>query len=150
MLSAANDPHRNDARQGTLRALVIRVGGAWLALRTEQAREVFAVRGLTLLPQGRGVLLGLTAERGQVLPLINLAGLLGLSAPDPVLALVAEVAGERFAFPVDVVAGFELLSSVQAPEAGAITSVAGRPDGSPVQLIDGDAAFAALLARTAA
>ncbi|MBB5234778.1 chemotaxis protein CheW [Deinococcus budaensis] len=104
------------------RALVFRIGTQRLALPEGGKREVLE-RGPALpLPHGAGLLLGLTALQGRAVPLLDLAGLLGLPAPGGTLTLLVDLAADRaadradeaVAWPVDAVEGLQDLS----PEAG--------------------------------
>lgn len=100
-------------------ALVFEIGGQRLALPQEGRREVLKRGPVVLLPHGGPFLLGLTALRGQAVPLLDLAALLGCPAPAGPLVVLAELASEVVAWPVDAVEGV-----VQVPPAA--------PDPAPV------------------
>ncbi len=95
-------------------ALIFRLGGEWLALPTTAFQEIAERRVLHSLPhRRRGIVLGLVNVRGELLICASLARLLSLENTPAVSRsravfdrlLVAECAGQRFAFPVDEVHG---------------------------------------------
>jgi len=61
----------------TVEALLLRVGGDLYALPVEWAREVVAAPAVTPLATAPPVLLGLFNLRGQIVPLLDTAALLG-------------------------------------------------------------------------
>jgi chemotaxis-related protein WspD len=103
------------AERGSRSAVVVRLGTEWFALPTTVVQEVLEPRPVHSLPHRRGGgLLGVTTVRGELLPCVSLAGVLGLPAASaaptsPALAapryLVLRGDGLRAVCPVDEVAG---------------------------------------------
>lgn len=75
--SASQDEEAGTSR----RFLIFRAGGGRYALPSEQVREIVRPPSLARVPLGPKALLGLGNLRGAVLPVAQLAGLLGVSAP---------------------------------------------------------------------
>lgn len=75
-----------------MQALLIPLGGDWYAIELATVREVLPVPPLTPAPGGPPALRGMFNLRGTVLPLLDTAALLGLAAPDPRYAVVADTA----------------------------------------------------------
>ncbi len=97
-----------------LSVLVFRVQTEWLALPAEVFQEVAEYRLIHSLPQRRrGIVLGLTNIRGELLICVSLGRLLGLESQaqhqhpcsPPARLLVAAWQGNRFVFPADEVHG---------------------------------------------
>lgn len=82
-----------DARREQVALLRLRAGGEELALRVLETGGLVALGRLTPLPARRPELLGLTGLRGGLLPVFDLARLLGLpgqGAPPRWMALAGE------------------------------------------------------------
>jgi purine-binding chemotaxis protein CheW len=76
------------------------------AMPVEHVLEVGALGQVTAVPGARRELLGIKNRRGQILPVFDLALLLGIrrTAP-PARLLVAEAEGHRVGFAIDAVSG---------------------------------------------
>ncbi|MDD5349955.1 MAG: chemotaxis protein CheW [Chthoniobacteraceae bacterium] len=105
---------RQEQRKGTRSAVVFRIGVEWLALPAEIFAEVAEPRPVHSLPhRPDGLVLGLTAIRGELLICIALPRLLGFEASASAAPsqgrsvyermLVVGHGGERVVFPVDEV-----------------------------------------------
>jgi purine-binding chemotaxis protein CheW len=66
-----------------VQALLVPVHGDWYAIELVRVREVVPAPALTPLPGAPPALVGVFNLRGDVLPLFDLATLLGLPAGDP-------------------------------------------------------------------
>src|SRR4051812_33315205 len=76
-----------------MRAVLLPVADEWHALPVEQVREVVAVPLATPLPSTPASVTGVFNLRGEIVPLFETAGLLGLGAgPPPSFAVVVETA----------------------------------------------------------
>ena len=72
-----------------MRALLIPVGHDWYAISILTVREVVAGPNLTVVPTAAPATLGLFNLRGEIVPLFDTAGLLGLGGgTDPAFAVV--------------------------------------------------------------
>jgi len=114
--------------------LSVRVGGQEFAIDAEYVRELRGYAPLTLRPQAPPYLVGLLDLRGTVIPVIDLALRLGLSAPKPTpmsVIVVLESSRGPFGLLVDEVC--DLLSvdeglgdmHVSGPEEGDEQFIAG-------------------------
>lgn len=94
---------------GPNRACFFKLGDQSYAVEGQNVRQVVTVRALTRVPRTPKILLGLFAERGQLLPLINLKALLKLSSSrsDAYLALIITTPSGLLALNVDLVIGFQ-------------------------------------------
>ena len=115
-------------------ALRVRVGGEDYALPLTTVSEVVTLDGST--PQGRAAV----HVRGDAVPLVDLAAVLGAPTRDASAAVVAELGERRVALAVERVIGHEqiLVKSFDAP-VGTLPVFAGAtllPDGRPALLID--------------
>ncbi len=91
------------------RAAFFRLGQTLLAVDGDVLRQVLTVPKLSSVPRSQASLLGLFAERGNILPLFDLHFLLGLSATASRsldLALLVEYQGSSFALSIDEMLGF--------------------------------------------
>jgi chemotaxis-related protein WspD len=95
-------------------AVIFRINSEWLSMPTQAFQEIAERRALHSLPHRRsGVVIGIVNVRGELLICAALDRLLGLESgarPKRLRAvfdrlLVADWAGQRFAFPVDEVHG---------------------------------------------
>ncbi len=71
--------------------LAVRVGAEPCAIRLAEVAGLFADRQITPVPSGSAGLVGIAAFRGTILPIYDLAGLLGREASAPLRWLVAAV-----------------------------------------------------------
>jgi purine-binding chemotaxis protein CheW len=84
----------------------MKVAAETYAIPIEQVLEVAELGQVRPVPGARPEVLGLWSLRGQVLPVVDLARLLGVRrAAPPACVLVAEGRGFRVAFAVDEVGG---------------------------------------------
>lgn len=91
------------------RAAFFRLGQTLLAVEGDVLRQVLTVSKLTSVPRSQASLVGLFAERGNILPLFDLHLLLGLSAKanrSTDLALLVDYQGLSFALSIDEMVGF--------------------------------------------
>jgi len=80
------------------------------------------------LPHAAPLLLGLTTLQGQAVPLLDLAALLGYPAPTSQLILLADLAGEVLAWPIELAEGLaELPSAALGHEPFGEAAHAGAP-----------------------
>ena len=148
-------PPTRPASQGAARAteyLVFEVGGERCALPIEHVQEICRLPTITRVPRvGPGVL-GIMALRGAIVPVVDLAVVLGLRPrPDPVarasrIVLLAESHG-ALGLRVDGVRGVERISapSVQARpfalmlEHPELTTALGHSTAGLLTVLDGEA-----------
>jgi two-component system chemotaxis sensor kinase CheA len=117
-------------------ALRIRVGGEEYAMPLTNISEVILLEGDGVNAGRRGAV----RVRDDLVPLIDLGGVLGAPRGRSVAAVVAELAGRRVALAVDEVIGHEqiVVKSFDAPR-GTLPVFSGAtllPDGQPALLID--------------
>ncbi len=97
------------------RCIAVVVGGSLYGLPMDQVQEVMGLRPLTRVFHAPALLAGVTSLRGEVLPVIDLALLLGVeaggsAASDARIVVVRETAGKRRAgLRVDELAGMREL-----------------------------------------
>jgi twitching motility protein PilI len=92
----------------TWSGLAFRLGERWLLAPREEVREVAALPRLTRVPGAKTWLLGVANVRGTLMPVTDLASLLGLPRADDARQqrlLVLEADGAGAGFLVDEVAG---------------------------------------------
>jgi chemotaxis-related protein WspD len=98
-------------RADTQSAIVFRVAGEWLALRTAVFQEIAPHRPVHSLPHRRGTFVsGVVNIRGELLACMSLPAALGLAVPDgkPPLTARLAVVGQgsgRFVFAADEISG---------------------------------------------
>ena len=108
-----------NARALRARCIAVQVGGALYGLPVDDVQEVMTPRALTRVFHAPAALAGVTSLRGEVLPVLDLGLLLGVSestsAADPCIVVVRESAGprRRAGLLVDALAGLREL-----PEGG--------------------------------
>jgi purine-binding chemotaxis protein CheW len=96
------------------------------AMPVEHVLEVSALGQVTAVPGARRELLGIKNRRGQILPVFDLALLLGIrrTAP-PARLLVAEADGHRVGFAIDAVSGIgELPDATEDTESDLLAGAA--------------------------
>jgi chemotaxis signal transduction protein len=129
----------------------LRAGGEDYALPIEEVLEVVAFGAMEPMPGAPAGTLGLTAVKGQPLPVFDLAAVLGLQGDGgPGQIVVAEDRGRRIGFAVE-----QVLDVVELPEArteGASGRLRGSVlvDGRLVGVLDLAAVVAALEGAVAA
>lgn len=129
--------------------LRLRVAGEHYALPVEAAVEVVERGELTPVPGAPSPVAGVRNVRGRILPVFDLAALLGVATAEAERIVVVEHAGERVGLAVDAVPGVERLP----PAAGAASDrLAGSVlvDGALVGVLDVAGLYAALSAGMAA
>jgi chemotaxis signal transduction protein len=113
------------------------VAGEAYALPVEDVVEVAELGDLVPVPGAAAAILGVRNLRGQVLPVIDLAGLLGVprrNRPDHIV--VAEHGGRRAGLAVDAIVGVESLPEASEEAESAHVIGAAVIDGSLVGLVD--------------
>lgn len=109
---------RTRGQEATERFLTFRLEGESYAASIMDVREILKVRSLTDVPRAPRSVLGVISKRGVVLPVVDLAVLLGLRVPDRRLSVAQRVLvvgdGDRVCgLRVDAVAEVIKLSSEQ-------------------------------------
>lgn len=119
--------------------LLVRAGGRLVGLAVEAVIEVREPDELGAIPSLEPALRGVTALRGQLMPVLNLGALLGGEAGPGLVIVVTDLGGRRVGLEVDdadvvVGAGVPLLSTDETlPWARAIAVL---PDQVYVPLLD--------------
>jgi purine-binding chemotaxis protein CheW len=90
----------------------VRIGPEDYALPVESVTEVAELGDVTPVPGAPAGVLGARNLRGQVLPVIDMAAVLGLSSANPDCLVVADHDGRRAGLAVDAVASVEPLPDV--------------------------------------
>src|SRR5438876_9484377 len=119
---AARDPARPPRPRRAPVSLYVwlETGGERYALPVEQVQEIEPLRELTPLPRAPRETLGLVNVRGRIVPVLDLARLLGTEASaKPSRLVVASVSGSYVAFAVDEVTSVAALRDLQPDPSGA-------------------------------
>jgi chemotaxis signal transduction protein len=120
----------------------VRVGTELYALPVVRVLEVGEMRALTVAPGASRATLGICNLRGDLLPVFDLATVLGLPrSEDPQRMLVAERGGTRAGFAVDEVTDVDELPEADQEAESDLLSGAALIDGSLVGVIDVDRLF---------
>jgi chemotaxis signal transduction protein len=120
----------------------VRVGTELYALPVVRVLEVGEMRALTFAPGASRATLGICNLRGDLLPVFDLATVLGLPrSEDPQRMLVAERGGTRAGFAVDEVTDVDELPEADQEADSDLLSGAALIDGSLVGVIDVDRLF---------
>jgi len=90
----------------------VRIGSEDYALAVESVTEVTELGDVTPVPGAPAAILGARNLRGQVLPVIDMATVFGLSRCSPTRLVVAEQDGRQAGLAVDAVAGVEPLPDI--------------------------------------
>ena len=90
----------------------VRIGPEDYALPVESVTEVAELGDVTPVPGAPAGVLGARNLRGQVLPVIDMAAMFGLSSGSPNRLVVADHNGRRAGLAVDAVAGVEPLPDI--------------------------------------
>jgi chemotaxis signal transduction protein len=117
----------------------VRVGAAGesYALPVDEVLEVADFEGVTPVPGAAPTVLGLRNLRGAVLPVVDLAGVLGLTrAGAPQRIVVAAASGRTAGLAVDSVSGVEALPAASEPTDSPYLSGAALDDGTLVGVVD--------------
>lgn len=122
-----------------------RVGPESFALPVGQVLEVADIGELARVPGAPPSVLGVRNLRGQVLPVIDLATVLGTARTEPAAKLViAEEAGRRAGLAIDEVTDVsELTGAVQDDDSPFLTGST-LADGELVGIVDVEGVFAAV------
>jgi chemotaxis signal transduction protein len=124
----------------------VRVGvaGEQYALPVDRVLEVAELGDLTPVPGSPAEIMGVRNLRGQVIPVIALGNLLGLSASEPGRIAVAEMGGRCAGLAVDAVLDVgELPDSSEQVESAYLTGAV-LVDGVLVGILDADAVLSAV------
>jgi purine-binding chemotaxis protein CheW len=114
----------------------LEAGGERYALPVEQVQEIEPLRELTPLPRAPRETLGLVNIRGRIVPVLDLAQLLGTEgAAKPSRLVVATVSGSCVAFAVDEVTSVAPLRDLQ-PDAGGMFVGTSQTSGALMGVID--------------
>jgi chemotaxis signal transduction protein len=120
----------------------VRVGAEQYALPVAYVLEVGEIGDLTVAPGSSYATLGVRNLRGDLLPVFDLAAVLGLPrSAAPQRMLVAERGGTRAGFAVDEVIDVGELADADQDVDSELLSGAALIDGSLVGLIDVDRVF---------
>jgi purine-binding chemotaxis protein CheW len=128
----------------------VRVAGEHYALPVEQVLEVADLGEIAPVPGAPPEILGVRNLRGQVIPVIGLARLLGLSGDEPGRVVVAESGELRAALVVDAVLDVGELPPASEQADSDYLLGAFLIDGELVGALDLDAVLAPVAARGAA
>jgi chemotaxis signal transduction protein len=122
-----------------------RVAAETYALPAEHIAEAAHLGRVTPVPGSPSEVLGVLNLRGQILPVIDLAALLGVTRPEqPRHLLVAEASGRRAGFAVEELSGIGELSAPAAEGHSELLAGSLVDDGRLVGVLDADRVFAAL------
>jgi chemotaxis signal transduction protein len=120
----------------------VRVGSELYALPVKNVLEVGEIGALTVAPGASRATLGVCNLRGDLLPVFDLAAVLGLPRSEsPQRMLVAERGGTRAGFAVDEVTDVDELPEADQEVDSELLSSAALIDGSLVGVIDVDRLF---------
>jgi two-component system chemotaxis response regulator CheV len=120
----------------------VRVGSELYALPVAHVLEVGEMGALTVAPGASRATLGVCNLRGDLLPVFDLAAVLGLPRSEsPQRMLVAERNGTRAGFAVDEVTDVDELPEADQDVDSELLSSAALIDGSLVGVIDVDRLF---------
>jgi purine-binding chemotaxis protein CheW len=123
----------------------LRVASEDYAMPVEHVLHVAPLGDVTAVPGSRPQLLGVRNMRGQILPVVDLALLLGVArtAP-PTRLLVAEAGGHQAGFAIDQVSEVGELADPTEETASDLLVGATLADGDLIGVIDVTRVFAAL------
>ncbi len=124
----------------------IRVASEAYALPVTQVLEVASLGKITVVPGAPADVLGVRNLRGQILPVIDLAGLLEIRrAAPPGHLLVTEANGNRAGLVIDEVQGVtELPAPTAEAQSGLLAGSLLGADGDLIGVIDVERVFGAL------
>ena len=129
----------------------LRVAAETYAIPVEHALEVAELGELVVVPGARAELLGVRNLRGRILPVVDLAGLLGASRTEPAgKLLVTEADGEQAGLAIDDVSGVGELPEPTEDTASPLLRGAVLRDGELIGVLDVPALFRALAATAPA
>lgn len=126
----------------------VRVVDEHYALPVEEVAEVVAYGQLTPVPGAPPEVMGVHNLRGQILPVVDLAGPLGLDATEPARVVVAESGERRAGLAVDAVVDVgELPPASERPESPHLSGAV-LVDGTLVGVLDVGSILAPLTGGT--
>jgi purine-binding chemotaxis protein CheW len=115
----------------------VAVAGESYALPVDEVLEVADFAGVVRVPGAGAAIMGVRNLRGAVLPVVDLATVLGLPrAAHPDRIVVVEEGGRRAGLAVDFVAGVEALPEAAEPAESQHLSGAALVDGALVGMVD--------------
>lgn len=123
----------------------LRVSAEAYAVPVGHVREITPLGGLTAVPGARPGILGVRNLRGQILPVADLALILGLpAATSPALLLVAESGDLQAGLAVDAVSAVSELAGPAEPASSGLLTGSALVGGDYVGFIDMARVFASL------
>jgi purine-binding chemotaxis protein CheW len=117
----------------------LRVGQEQYALPVDRVLEVAELGDLTPVPGSPSEILGVRNLRGQVIPVLSLATVLGLSAEDPLRIVVVELGDRRAGLAVDAIVDVGDLPDPSEQVDSPYMVAAALVDGALVGFLDTDA-----------
>ena len=128
----------------------MRVGEEWFVLEVDHVREIARLGAISPVPGAGDVVLGVRNLRGQVLPVFDLAALLGVADGHPSRIVVAEESGRRAGLAIDAVTDISALPDPDGAASSEFVRGTALADGEVVGVIDVPLLFAALQERARA
>jgi two-component system chemotaxis response regulator CheV len=123
----------------------LRVAAETYAIPVGNVREITPLGQLTAVPGAPPEVLGVRNLRGQILPVADLALVLGLPrAPGPALLLVAEAGDRQAGLAVDEVCSVSELAGPAGPAGPGLLAGSALTDGDLIGFIDMARVFASL------
>ncbi len=114
----------------------VRVGEEHYALPIEEVTEVSELPVRTPVPEAPSTVLGVASLRGQVIPVADLAAILGVGRSErPGRMVVAQVGGHRAGLAVDAVTDVGVLPTASEPAGGRHLAGAALVEGDLVGLL---------------
>jgi purine-binding chemotaxis protein CheW len=113
------------------RLLLVGLGGARFALRIDEIAGLHEARAIVRLPGGTAVFVGLAGIRGRVVPVFDLAAILGAAAPGRRRWIVLAEAGERIGLAVGQIEGHAEIDRAAIHAVSSAKDAGGRGAPSP-------------------
>jgi len=127
----------------------VRVTSEAFAVPVEHVLEVAELGEVEAVPRARPEMLGVQNVRGRILPVVDLALLLGIPRTTPASRLlVAEDRGEQAGFAIDAVTGVGELADPTEETASSLLVGATLADGELTGVIDVSLVFESLQGRS--